>query len=185
MLVRRCLGDFPEALEQAFHKTRLQIPNFSLLHLALQGAILLSIFAMSYLKQAAAIRGGSHMALLSRYNSGTGMARSLPALGSERSLKTAALPLVQCEAAWSCHGQSSLINIPAFLTHAMVNSRLTGFRLDHKRALNICLKKHLSICIDLKEAKDTRSFPAGVKQQQEEDLSKPPFRSSYTLGIRC
>lgn len=93
--------------------------------------------------------------------------------------------LVQCEAAWSCHGQSSLINIPAFLTHAMLNSRLTGFRLDHQRALNICLKKHLSICIDLKEAKDTRSFPAGVKQQQEEDLSKPLFRSSYTLGIHC
>ena len=92
MLVQRCLGDFPEALEQAFHKTRLQIPNFSSLHLALQGAILLSIFAMSYLKQAAAIRGGSHMALLSRYNSGTGMARSLLALGSEQSLNTAALP---------------------------------------------------------------------------------------------
>ena len=83
MLVQRHLGDIPQALEQAFHKPRLQIPNFSLLRLALQGAILLSGFATSRLKLAAAIGGGSHMALLSRHSSDPGPARSLLAPGSE------------------------------------------------------------------------------------------------------
>lgn len=50
--VQRHVGDIPQALEQASYKLRLQIPNFSLLLLALQGTGLLSSFAMSHLKLA-------------------------------------------------------------------------------------------------------------------------------------
>jgi len=85
-------GRHPTGSGASLPQTEAQIPNLSLLHLALQGAILLSSFATSYLKLAAAARGGSHMALISRHNSGPGPARPPLAAGSEPSLNTAALP---------------------------------------------------------------------------------------------